>query len=56
MTGIIYHDDFLNHHTGFGHPEQPERVSEIIKELKKADFSEKLVWDEPRLATIDEIS
>ncbi len=56
MTGILYHDDFLNHYTGFGHPERPERVSEIIKELKKADFSEKLVWDEPKLATIDEIS
>ena len=56
MTGILYHDDFLNHITGIGHPERPGRVTAIVEALKKADFSEKLVWDEPRLATTDEIA
>ena len=56
MTGILYHDDFINHNTGMGHPERPGRVTVIIKELKKDKLSEKLVWDEPRLATIDEIA
>ena len=56
MTGILYHEDFINHNTGMGHPERPGRVTVITEELKKDTFSEKLVWDEPRLATIDEIA
>ena len=56
MIGILYHDDFINHKTGMGHPERPGRVTVIIEALKKCEFSEKLIWDEPRLATIDEIA
>jgi len=56
MTGILYHDDFLNHHTGIGHPERPSRVSAIVEELKKDRYDGKLVWDEPRLAAADEIA
>jgi len=56
MTGILYHDDFLNHNTGIGHPERPGRVTAIINELKNAVFSKKLFWDEPRLATTEEIA
>jgi len=56
MTGILYHNDFLNHDTGLGHPERSERLKVITEELKKAEFSDKLIWDEPRLATTDEIA
>ena len=55
MTGILYHEDFLNHITGIGHPERPSRVTAIIEELKKEKYSGKLLWDEPKNATIDEI-
>ena len=56
MTGILYHEDFLNHSTGIGHPERPSRVTAIIEELKKEKYAGKLVWDEPRLATTEEIA
>ena len=56
MTGILYHDDFLAHNTGIGHPERPGRVTVIVDALKKADFADLLVWDEPRLATEEEIA
>lgn len=56
MTGILYHDDFLHHNTGIGHPERPGRVTVITEALKKADFADKLIWDEPRLATEEEIA
>jgi len=56
MTGILYHDDFLNHNTGIGHPERPSRVTAITGPLKTPKYEGKLVWDEPRLATTAEIA
>ena len=44
-TAIITTDSFLNHNTGLGHPERADRVSVIIKNLKK--FEKKLVWKKP---------
>ncbi|MCE5252167.1 histone deacetylase [bacterium] len=55
MTGILYHDDYLNHITGIGHPERPGRVTVITKALKQEKYRDRLVWDEPRCATTDEI-
>ena len=40
-TAIITSDTSLNHNTGLGHPERPERVSAVINNLKK---NKKLVW------------
>ena len=34
-TGIITTDSYLNHETGQGHPERADRVSVVIKNLKK---------------------
>ena len=45
-TGIITTDTYLNHDTGQGHPERADRVSVVIKNLKK--FKNKdLVWKKP---------
>jgi acetoin utilization deacetylase AcuC-like enzyme len=55
MTGILYHDDFLNHITQIDHPERPGRLTVIVNELKKEKYAGKLIWDEPRLATVEEI-
>ena len=44
-TAIITTDTFLKHDTGLGHPERADRVSVIIKNLKK--FEKKLVWKKP---------
>jgi len=56
MTGILYHDDYLEHNTGIGHPERPGRITVIMKELNKERFTGKLAFDEPRLATEEEIA
>ncbi|MFC1607764.1 histone deacetylase [Candidatus Latescibacterota bacterium] len=55
MTGILYHEDYLNHMTGIGHPERPGRVSVITDVLKQKRYEDKLVWDNPRCATTEEI-
>ncbi|MDP2208947.1 MAG: histone deacetylase [Bacteroidota bacterium] len=33
-TGFVYHDQFLLHHTGIGHPEKPERLKAIVSHLQ----------------------
>ena len=43
-TGIITTDTYLNHDTGQGHPERPDRVSVVIENLKK---NKKLIWKKP---------
>lgn len=55
MTGILFHEDFLNHITQIDHPERPGRLTVIVNELKKEKYAGKLVWDEPRLASVEEI-
>jgi len=37
-TLYYYHKDFLQHDTGLGHPENPDRLSHINAALKKAEF------------------
>ena len=37
-TGFIYHDRFLDHDTGPGHPERPERLKAISSHLKKVNL------------------
>ncbi len=34
-TAIVTSDTSINHETGLGHPEKPDRVTTIIKNLKK---------------------
>ncbi|MFA6471129.1 MAG: histone deacetylase [Candidatus Latescibacterota bacterium] len=55
MTGILYHEDFLNHITQIDHPERPGRVTAIVNELKKDKYKNSLLWDMPRLAEESEI-
>ena len=43
-TGIITTDSYLNHETGQGHPERPDRVSVVIENLKK---NKNLNWKKP---------
>jgi acetoin utilization deacetylase AcuC-like enzyme len=45
-TGIVTTDTYLNHDTGQGHPERADRVSVIVKNLKKLK-NKNLVWKKP---------
>jgi len=44
---VIYSDEFLDHKTGYLHPEKPERLTAIVNALKAADFAEQLLWQLP---------
>jgi acetoin utilization deacetylase AcuC-like enzyme len=44
---IFYSDVFLDHQTGFGHPERPERLRAIAKHLHQSPLSSHLDWKLP---------
>ncbi|MEA5598750.1 histone deacetylase [Rivularia sp. UHCC 0363] len=44
MFSLIYSDEFLEHLTGSGHPEKPERLSAIATALRSAAFSQQIEW------------
>tara|TARA_Y100000590_G_C15646692_1_gene987148 strand:+ start:393 stop:1325 length:933 start_codon:yes stop_codon:yes gene_type:complete len=46
-TAIITTDTYLNHITGQGHPENADRVSVIIDNLKKID-NKNFIWKKPK--------
>ncbi len=47
-TGIIYHDRFLDHNTGPGHPERPDRLRSIVSHLREVKL-----WQELQHPIID---
>lgn len=42
--GIIYHENYLKHDTGLGHPERKERLTAIVEKIKKSELNEKIDW------------
>ena len=49
-TAIITSDTSINHLTGNGHPERPERIIAITEKLKKRSD---LIWDKPKKFDLD---
>ncbi len=47
MLPVIYSDEFLDHKTGYLHPEKPERLSAITSALKAATFASQIQWRSP---------
>ena len=45
-TAIITTNTYLDHNTGHGHPERPDRVTAVIEHLKKVK-SKNLIWKKP---------
>ena len=52
---VLYHSDFLNHDTGTGHPERPDRLRACVSALESSEQLNLLNWVEPRSATISEL-
>jgi len=46
-TCIITTDTYLDHDTGYGHPERPDRVKTIIDHFKKVN-PKNLIWKKPK--------
>jgi acetoin utilization deacetylase AcuC-like enzyme len=44
---IFYSDVFLEHQTGFGHPERPERLRAVVKHLQQSPWASRLDWKIP---------
>jgi acetoin utilization deacetylase AcuC-like enzyme len=57
MAGaLVFHEDFLGHDTGRGHPERPGRLAAILRRLDaRPDLRERLVWSEAPVATNAEL-
>jgi acetoin utilization deacetylase AcuC-like enzyme len=47
MLPVIYSDEFLEHKTGTGHPERPERLSAITTSLRESDIASQIEWRLP---------
>ena len=54
-TGLVYHDAYKAHQTGYGHPERPARCDAILNALAEAGLAEKLRRIEARPATDAEL-
>ena len=54
-TGLAYHSDYVNHDTGTGHPERPDRVRAGIHALQASDYWEDLHHIEPTHAAVEQI-
>jgi acetoin utilization deacetylase AcuC-like enzyme len=48
-VGLIYHEDYLKHDTGSGHPERKERLIAIVEHLRKSDIKDMINWFLPEL-------
>ena len=55
MTLLIYDDIFLQHDTGFGHPENARRLENTVRYLKENKLWEHLRIARPRAASVKEI-
>ncbi|NUO07778.1 MAG: histone deacetylase [Candidatus Brocadia sp.] len=55
MTLLIYDDIFLQHDTGFGHPENAKRLENAVRHLRESRLWDQLRVERPRAASIEEI-
>ena len=55
-TGFAYHSDYLNHDTGPGHPERPDRLRASLAALQQSDVWEQLQPIEPTPASVEQIA
>jgi len=56
ITGIVKDSRYLQHASGFSHPESPERLAAVYEMLDNPHMSWKYVEIEPRAASHDEIA
>lgn len=50
QTGFVYHPAFLEHDMGISHPESPDRLRSICRQLERSGTMARLVRIEPRRA------
>jgi acetoin utilization deacetylase AcuC-like enzyme len=55
-TGIVTHPACIEHFAGPGHPERPERLTEILRALREAPSLQACAWLEAPRAKLEEIA
>ena len=55
-TGFAYHSDYLNHDTGPGHPERPDRLRASLAALQQSGVWDQLHQIEPTPASVEQIA
>ena len=56
-VGVFYDERFLLHDTGPNHPENPERLIPVIRDLKKNDqITSNTIWPNFDTATVEELN
>ena len=55
MTLLIYDDIFLQHDTGYGHPENAKRLENTVKYLRSSGLWDQLRVERPRAASLEEV-
>ncbi|MYF98432.1 histone deacetylase [Candidatus Poribacteria bacterium] len=55
-TAFVYHPDYLNHDTGPGHPERPDRLRASLAALQQSEVWEQLHYIDPTPATVEQIA
>lgn len=54
-TGLVYDENYLEHDTGHGHVERPDRLRSCLQSLKQSDFWNQLHHIEATPATLDQL-
>jgi len=54
-VGFYFHDDYLKHKTGPGHPERPERLQHLTRHLEETDIFAELTHLSPKICDINRI-
>ena len=54
-TGLAHHPHYVNHDTGAGHPERPDRIRRAMRAIQASDYWEELCHIEPTRATLEQI-
>ena len=54
-TAVFYDPIYLEHDTGYGHPERPERLETTMQMMERVGLTDKVRIISPRDATTDEI-
>ncbi|MFH1861249.1 MAG: histone deacetylase [bacterium] len=54
--GLLYHPIFLEHDLGPGHPENPDRLKSILKELEDWREDERFIWVDPPKALAEDLT
>lgn len=47
MLSVIYSPEFLEHDTGYAHPERPARLSAIAEALQRVSWQNSIEWFSP---------